>query len=267
MELREVIGRRRSIRFLRPYKAVERGKIQKMLEAARLASFWGNVQALKTVVIERSSAPPEVVAALPVGTAIGGFQFRSAPVVIVWCLDWQAVAEQGDRLHELVDAGALGVDKAKSHVYLPRQHADSVLQVCQRTDSRRRIHRDRLWAGHRSGDAGRVRGGTWHLPARRDERSQDAKSAQTPREHKDHCASDCGLSGGRSRRGRSTSAVAVRAQIFPQRFWRSVPTRSQGRRGAYRGQDASGAGTPARPQRGTQLAGQSLRTGRCVWRR
>ena len=46
MELKEVIGRRRSIRFLRPYKPVERAKIQKMLEAARLASFWGNVQAL-----------------------------------------------------------------------------------------------------------------------------------------------------------------------------------------------------------------------------
>ena len=42
MELREVIGRRRSIRFLRPYKPVERVKIQKMLEAARKygLGFW-----------------------------------------------------------------------------------------------------------------------------------------------------------------------------------------------------------------------------------
>jgi nitroreductase len=118
MELKEAIGRRRSIRFLRADKPVERAKIQKMLEAARLASFWGNVQALKAVVIERATAPAEVIAALPVGTAIGGFQFRAAPVIIVWCLDWQAVNEQGDRLHELVEAGALGVDKAKSHAYL-----------------------------------------------------------------------------------------------------------------------------------------------------
>lgn len=118
MELKKVIGNRRSTRFLRPYKPVERTKIQKMLEAARLASFWGNVQALKAVVIERATAPAEVIAALPVGTAIGGFQFRSAPVVIVWCLDWQAIAVQGDRLHELVEAGALGVDKAQSHAYL-----------------------------------------------------------------------------------------------------------------------------------------------------
>src|SRR5512147_3122630 len=118
MELREAIGKRRSMRFLLPHKPVEREKIQRMLEAASLASFWGNVQALKAVVIERATAPKDVLDALPVGTAIGGFQFRMAPVIIVWCLDWRTVAEQGTRLHELVDAGALGVDRDKSHAYL-----------------------------------------------------------------------------------------------------------------------------------------------------
>jgi nitroreductase len=118
MELKEVIGRRRSMRFLRPYKPVEREKLQKMLEAARLASFWGNVQALGAVVVERATAPPEVLKALPAGTAIGGFQFRLAPVVIVWTLDWGRVEQQGARLHELVEAGAVGVNPEKSHAYL-----------------------------------------------------------------------------------------------------------------------------------------------------
>ena len=118
MELKEVIVRRRSTRFLRPYKPVEREKLQKMLEAARLASFWGNVQALSAIVIERATAPPEVLKALPTGTATGGFQFRLAPVVIVWTLDWARVAEQGRRLHELVDAGALGIHPEKSHAYM-----------------------------------------------------------------------------------------------------------------------------------------------------
>jgi nitroreductase len=118
MELKEVIGRRRSMRFLRPYKPVEREKLQKMLEAARLASFWGNVQALGAVVIERASAPAEVLQALPAGTAIGGFQFRLAPAVIVWTLDWGRVAQQGERLHELVEVGAVGVSPEKSHAYL-----------------------------------------------------------------------------------------------------------------------------------------------------
>jgi hypothetical protein len=50
-ELKEAIGRRRSMRFLAPYRPVEREKIQKMLEAARQCSFWGNVRALRGTVI------------------------------------------------------------------------------------------------------------------------------------------------------------------------------------------------------------------------
>ena len=60
MEVQEAIGTRRTYRYLLPHKRVERAKIQKMLEASRLASFWGNVQALKAVVVERASASQEV---------------------------------------------------------------------------------------------------------------------------------------------------------------------------------------------------------------
>ena len=118
MELRDTIGRRRSIRFLLPHKPVERDKIQRMLEAATLSSFWGNVRALSTVVIERVRAPQAVLDALPAGSAIGGFQLRLAPVLIVWYIDWGALRQQGKRLHELVEAGAAGVDRAASHRYL-----------------------------------------------------------------------------------------------------------------------------------------------------
>ena len=38
MEFKEVIGRRRSIRYFVPYRPVEPEKIQTILEAARLAS-------------------------------------------------------------------------------------------------------------------------------------------------------------------------------------------------------------------------------------
>jgi nitroreductase len=37
MELRDVIGRRPSMRFLLPHRPVEPEKIQRMLEAARIA--------------------------------------------------------------------------------------------------------------------------------------------------------------------------------------------------------------------------------------
>ena len=118
MELKEAIGRRRSMRFLLPHKPVEREKIQRMLEAARLASFWGNVQALRAVVIERATAPKSLLDALPPGSAIAGFQLRLAPVLIIWYVDWSLLKVQGDRLHELVDAGAAGVDKDQSHRFL-----------------------------------------------------------------------------------------------------------------------------------------------------
>lgn len=111
MELREVVGRRRSIRFMRPYQPVERHKIQRMLEAARLASFWGNVQGLKAVVVERHTAPQETIDALY--APVAGFQIRRAPVVIVWYFDSAMVDQQSDRLRELLDAGALGVGPDK----------------------------------------------------------------------------------------------------------------------------------------------------------
>lgn len=111
MELREVIGRRRSIRFLRPYRPVEPEKIQRMLEAARLASHWGNVQSLRAVVVMRDSAPKEVIDAIV--APVAGFQIRLAPVVIVWYLDTSAVDRQSDRLRELLDAGALGFGPEK----------------------------------------------------------------------------------------------------------------------------------------------------------
>lgn len=111
MELREVIGNRRSIRFLRPYRPVEPEKIQRMLEAARIASHWGNVQSLRAVVIFRDSASKETLDALM--APIAGFQIRRAPVVIVWYVDTAAVDDQSNRLRELLDAGALGFGEGK----------------------------------------------------------------------------------------------------------------------------------------------------------
>lgn len=111
MELREAIGRRRSTRFLLPHKPVERHKIQRMLEAARLASHWGNVGSLRAIVVERDQASQEVLDALP--SPVAGYQIRLAPVVIVWYIDNTSIDRQPDRLRELVDAGALGYGEDK----------------------------------------------------------------------------------------------------------------------------------------------------------
>jgi len=107
MELREVIGRRRSIRFLKPYKAVEPEKIQVMFEAARIASHWGNVQTLRGVAIFKDTATREVLDQLE--GIILGWQIKLAPCVIVWYLDPSAVDGQSKSLMQLAEVGALGV--------------------------------------------------------------------------------------------------------------------------------------------------------------
>ncbi len=111
MELREVMGRRRSMRFLNPHKPVEPEKIQMMFEASRIASHWGNVQSLRGIAVFRDSASKEVAEA--VTSPIAGYQIRLAPVSIVWFLETAAVDVQSDRLRELCDAGALGFGEGK----------------------------------------------------------------------------------------------------------------------------------------------------------
>lgn len=118
MEVKEAIGTRRTYRFLLPYKPVELSKIQKMLEAARLASFWGNVGALRAVVVDRASATDEVVNTL--FAPVFGYQIDNAPVIIVWYIDWDAMDEQGKRLKELVAARVLGPDEEGAQEYLDK---------------------------------------------------------------------------------------------------------------------------------------------------
>jgi nitroreductase len=112
VEVQEAIGSRRTYRYMLPHKPVEREKVQKMLEAARISSFWGNVQALRAVVVERETASPEVLESLM--APIAGFQIEQAPVVIVWYLDFSALDVQSDRLRELLEARVMGVDKQKA---------------------------------------------------------------------------------------------------------------------------------------------------------
>lgn len=107
MELREAIGRRRSIRFLNPKKPVEKEKIQIMFEAARIASHWGNTQSLRAVALFRDTDGDKIDI---LQGAIVGWQFRIAPVIIVWYVDsHDAVAYQAEALMKLAEVGALGV--------------------------------------------------------------------------------------------------------------------------------------------------------------
>ena len=106
MELREAIGNRRSIRYLDPDRPVALDEIQRMLEAARIASHFGNNNAVRALVVHRESASEEQIASLP--SPVGGFQIRLAPVIILWYVETNAMDSASERLRELVHCGALG---------------------------------------------------------------------------------------------------------------------------------------------------------------
>ena len=59
MELKEVLGIRPSIRYFDPDQPVEREKIQKILEAMRIASCAVNAHWLRAVVVNRAEIPAD----------------------------------------------------------------------------------------------------------------------------------------------------------------------------------------------------------------
>ena len=117
MEFKEVIGRRRSIRFFEPDKPVEREKIQTILEAARLASCAVNAHWLRAIVIERAKLSEEKLEAMK--TPVSALNIELAPLHIYFYCDLSVVNRvKGARLKELVDVGALAPTHGWSHKFV-----------------------------------------------------------------------------------------------------------------------------------------------------
>jgi nitroreductase len=116
MELKEVIGRRRSIRYFQPWRPVEREKIQIMLEAARLASCAVNASFLKAVVVFRDHLDRETLDALK--TPVSALNIELAPVHIYTFADTGAYRGAQGRLKQLVDVGALNITHGWSHKFV-----------------------------------------------------------------------------------------------------------------------------------------------------
>lgn len=117
MEFKEVIGRRRSIRFFDPDKPVERDKIQVILETARLASCAVNAHWLRAIVVERDKLPKEKLDQLK--TPVAALTLDLAPVHIYFFMDLGIVNKiKGSRLKELVDVGALAPSHGWSHKFV-----------------------------------------------------------------------------------------------------------------------------------------------------
>ena len=126
MEFKQVIGRRRSIRFYQPYHPVEREKIQVVLEAARLSSRAVNADFVQAIVIDRDSLAPEDRESLKTPTTTA--QLDLAPVWILWLVDATAPRIGQTSLKQLVDVGALAPSHGWSHAYVDNVIWPQVLQ-------------------------------------------------------------------------------------------------------------------------------------------
>ncbi|MHB1421278.1 MAG: nitroreductase family protein [Bacillota bacterium] len=85
MEFMEVVAARRSIRKYQP-TPVEPEKINKVLEAARLAPSWKNGQCWRFIVVTSEETRTAITACLPEGN-VGAKANLQAPVTIVLCFD------------------------------------------------------------------------------------------------------------------------------------------------------------------------------------
>jgi len=114
MELKEVIGRRRSIRIFASDRPVERAKVQKMLEAARRASCAGNVMNARAVVIWRDQASKDLINAIKLPLSYQ--QMQTAPVFLFWYNE--CMAYKGERwvaqVTQLAETRRLGADLEKT---------------------------------------------------------------------------------------------------------------------------------------------------------
>ncbi len=120
MELKEVIGRRRTIRFFLPFRPVERDKIQKMLEAARRSSCVGNVMNVRGIVLWKDQASPELLKAIT--PPLGYQQMQTAPAFIFWYNETAAyqIDKWIDDLHKLADSRRIGTNAEVTKAQIDR---------------------------------------------------------------------------------------------------------------------------------------------------
>src|SRR5687767_9632709 len=117
MEFQEVLGIRRSIRYFEPDKPVEMEKIQKILEAMRIASCAVNAHWLKAVVVRRDDLAPDDLEKMKM--PVQALVITLAPVHIYLYCDLSVVNRiQGSRLKELHDVGALNPTHGWSHKFV-----------------------------------------------------------------------------------------------------------------------------------------------------
>lgn len=107
MDFKQVVGDRRAIRYYKPYRPVEKEKIQVILEAVRLQSTQANTHELrKAIVLTRGETPDAIFDGI-VNALHNQTMAQLAPVIIVWVVDLSAWNNMRDLLMDLIEVGAL----------------------------------------------------------------------------------------------------------------------------------------------------------------
>jgi nitroreductase len=107
MEVFEAVKKRRSIRRFQQRK-VEEEKVEKVLEAARLAPSWGNVQPWRFIIVEEEERRKELA------KIVRQRQIERAPLLIACCGDLHAWDEFPKRIEELNPGNPEAVEKVKN---------------------------------------------------------------------------------------------------------------------------------------------------------
>ncbi len=117
MEFAELLGIRRSIRFFDPDRPVEREKVQKILEAMRIASCAMNAHWLRCVVVQRDELDPATFETLKLPVA--GVIMELAPVHLYCFGDLSVIPrDRGASPKQLIDVGALAPSHGWTHRFV-----------------------------------------------------------------------------------------------------------------------------------------------------
>jgi nitroreductase len=120
MEFKQVLGRRRTIRFFLPFRPVERAKVQKILESARRSSCVGNVNNTRGIVIWKDQASEKLIKAIT--PPLGYQQMQTAPCFILWYHDTAAyeIEKWIQDLNNLADTRRIGTDADETKADIER---------------------------------------------------------------------------------------------------------------------------------------------------
>jgi nitroreductase len=104
MDIYEALRERRSVRKYKP-DPVPGDKLARILEAARIAPSWSNLQCWRFIVVSDPEKRKHLAASMPSSNPALKAVGETAPVVLVLCADPKESGDQDGKDYYLLDAG------------------------------------------------------------------------------------------------------------------------------------------------------------------